>query len=79
LQPRSTSKARPRPMSRGNLCARNKPNRHLWLAEDRFANGSKTHVHGQRDLTPSTPGPSLDLAIVTLGMFLNRSPIVCGN
>src|SRR5258705_715376 len=40
--------------------ARNKPNRHLWLAEDRFANGSKTHVHGQRDLTPSAPGPSLD-------------------
>jgi hypothetical protein len=30
------------------------------LAEDRFANGSKTHVHGQRDLTPSAPGPSLD-------------------
>src|SRR5258705_663176 len=40
--------------------ARNKPNRHLWVAEDRFANGSKTHVHGQRDLTPSAPGPSLD-------------------
>ena len=40
--------------------ARNKPNRHLWMAEDRFANGSKTHVHGQRDLTPSAPGPSLD-------------------
>src|SRR5258705_845605 len=39
---------------------RNKPNRHLWLAENRFANGSKTHVHGQRDLTPSAPGPSLD-------------------
>jgi hypothetical protein len=30
------------------------------VAEDRFANGSKTHVHGQRDLTPSAPGPSLD-------------------
>jgi hypothetical protein len=30
------------------------------LAENRFANGSKTHVHGQRDLTPSAPGPSLD-------------------
>src|SRR3984885_12865821 len=40
--------------------ARNKPNRHLWLAEDRFANGSKTHVHGQRDLAPSAPSPSLD-------------------
>jgi hypothetical protein len=40
--------------------ARNKPNRHLWLAEDRFANGSKTHVHGQRDLTPSASGPSFD-------------------
>src|SRR5712691_6120228 len=40
--------------------ARNKPNRHLRLAEDRFANGSKTHVHGQRDLTPSAPRTSLD-------------------
>jgi hypothetical protein len=30
------------------------------LAEDRFANGSKTHVNGQRDLTPTAPGPSLD-------------------
>jgi hypothetical protein len=30
------------------------------MAEDRFANGSKTHVHGQRDLAPSAPGPSLD-------------------
>src|SRR6202034_728671 len=40
--------------------ARNKPNRHLWLAEDRFANGSKTHVHGERDLTPSAASPSLD-------------------
>jgi multidrug efflux system membrane fusion protein len=32
-------------MRRGNLCvapaARNKSNRHLWMAEDRFANGSK--------------------------------------
>jgi hypothetical protein len=43
-----------------SAAARNKPNRHLWVAEDRFANGSKTHVHGQRDLTPSAPGPSLD-------------------
>jgi hypothetical protein len=34
--------------------ARDKPDRHLWLAEDRFANGSKTHVHGERDLTPPT-------------------------
>src|ERR1700722_4085786 len=42
--------------------ARNKPNRHLWLAEDRFANGSKTHVHGQRDLTPAAPSPSLDFS-----------------
>src|SRR5260370_13436877 len=40
--------------------ARNKPNRHLWLAEDRFATGSTTHRRGQRDLTPSAPGPSLD-------------------
>src|ERR1700688_17706 len=40
--------------------ARDKPNRHLWMAEDRFANGSETHVRGQRDLTPSAPGPSLD-------------------
>src|SRR5580692_9193027 len=40
--------------------ARNKPDRHLWLAEDRFAKGSKTHVHGERDLTPSAPGPPLD-------------------
>jgi hypothetical protein len=30
------------------------------LAEDRFAQGSKTHVHGQRDLASSAPGPSLD-------------------
>jgi len=30
------------------------------MAEDRFANGSKTHVRSQRDLTPSAPGPSLD-------------------
>jgi len=27
------------------------------MAEDRFANGSKTHVHGQRDLTPSAMYP----------------------
>jgi hypothetical protein len=37
------------------------------MAEDRFANGSKTHVHGQRDLTPSTPGPSLDFGNGYLG------------
>src|ERR1700722_2073357 len=30
------------------------------MAEDRLANGSRTHVHGQRDLPPSAPGPSLD-------------------
>jgi hypothetical protein len=47
--------------------ARNKPNRHLWVAEDRFANGGKTHVHGQRDLAPSAPGPSLDLGNAYLG------------
>src|SRR5271170_5364249 len=47
--------------------ARNKPYRHLWLAEDRFANGSKTYVHGQRDLTPSAPGPSLDFGHGCLG------------
>src|ERR1700690_3007883 len=46
---------------------RNQPNRHLWLAKDRFANGSKTHVHGQRDLTPSAPGPSLDFRNSCLG------------
>src|ERR1700722_9395411 len=40
--------------------ARNKPDRHLWLAEDRFANGSKTHIHGERDFTASATGPSLD-------------------
>jgi hypothetical protein len=30
------------------------------MAEDRFAGGGKTHVHGQRDLTPSALGPSLN-------------------
>jgi hypothetical protein len=59
-------------MSRGNLslrsaAARNKPNRHLWMAEDRFANGSKTHVHGERDLAPSAPGSSLDFGNGYLG------------
>src|ERR1700722_16632090 len=46
-----------------SLCtaaARNKPNRYLWVSEDRLANRSKTHVHGQRDLAPSAPGPPLD-------------------
>src|SRR5580704_6660581 len=46
---------------------RNKPNRYLWLAEDRFAKGSKAHVHSQRDLAPSTPGPSLDFGNGCLG------------
>src|SRR5277367_3228068 len=45
--------------SLGGTAARNKPDRHLWLAEDRFAKGGKTHVHGERDLTASAPGPSL--------------------
>src|SRR5258706_7426094 len=40
--------------------ARHKPNRHLWMAEDRFANGSKTHVHRHGHLTSSAPGPALD-------------------
>src|SRR5580700_4270588 len=47
--------------------ARNKPNRHLRLAEDRFANGSKTHVHGQRDLTPAASGPAFDFCNGYLG------------
>src|SRR5580692_496858 len=47
--------------------ARNKPDRHLWLAEDRFASGSKTHVHGERDLTPAAPGPPLDFGNSYLG------------
>jgi hypothetical protein len=37
-----------------------KPNRHLWMAKDGFANGSKTHVHSQRDLAPSAAGASLN-------------------
>jgi hypothetical protein len=37
------------------------------LAEDRFANGSKTHIHSQRDLTPSAPSPSLDFGNRCLG------------
>src|SRR5580704_18152775 len=47
--------------------ARNKPNRHLRLTEDRFANGGETHVHGQRDLAPSASGPSLDFGNGYLG------------
>src|ERR1700689_2006095 len=47
--------------------ARNQPNRHLWMAEDRFANGSKAHIHGQCDLAPSAPGPSLDFRNGYLG------------
>src|SRR5882724_13350680 len=43
-----------------SVATRNEPNRNCRMAEDRFANGSKTHVHGERDLTPSAPGPSLD-------------------
>src|SRR5580693_611170 len=46
-----------------SLCtaaAGNKSNRHLWMSEDRFANRGKTHVHRQRDLTASAPGPPLD-------------------
>src|ERR1700733_938 len=30
------------------------------MAEDRFANCSKTHIHRQRDFTPSASAPSLD-------------------
>jgi hypothetical protein len=37
------------------------------MAEDRFASGSKTHVHSQRDLTPSAPAPSLDFGNSDLG------------
>src|SRR5271167_2576774 len=44
-----------------------KPNRHLWLGEDRFARGSKTHVHGQCYLTPAAPCPSLYLGNSYLG------------
>src|ERR1700694_153375 len=46
---------------------RNKTPCYLWLAEDRFANGSKTHVHGQCDLTPSAPGPPLGFGHGHLG------------
>src|SRR6202046_5666787 len=46
--------------SLGRAAARNQTNRDLRMAEDRFANGSKTHIRRQRDFTPSTPGPSLD-------------------
>src|SRR5580704_18237999 len=30
------------------------------MAEDRFANSGKTHIHRQGDFTSSAPGPSLD-------------------
>src|ERR1700679_179192 len=40
--------------------AGNEPDRDLWLTEDRLAKGGKTHVHGERDLTPSAPGAALD-------------------
>ena len=50
-----------------SAAARNKANRDLWMAKDRFADGSKTHVHGQRDLTPSAPAPSFDLGDGYLG------------
>jgi hypothetical protein len=45
----------------------NQPNRHLWVAEDRFANGRKTHIRSQRDLTPSAAGASLDFCNDRLG------------
>jgi len=47
--------------------ARHQPNRDLRVTEDRFANGGKTHVHCQRDLTTSAPGPSLDFGDCYLG------------
>jgi hypothetical protein len=37
------------------------------LAEDRFTNGRKTHVHGQRDLTPAASGSSLNFGNRCLG------------
>jgi hypothetical protein len=37
------------------------------LAEDRFTNGGKTHVHGECDLTASAPSPSLDFGNGYLG------------
>jgi hypothetical protein len=42
------------------------------MAKDRFAKRGKTDVHGQCDLTPSAPGASSIVAMVALGMFLNR-------
>src|SRR5271156_4624708 len=37
------------------------------MAEDRFANGGKTHIHRQRDFTPSAPGPALDFGNAYFG------------
>jgi hypothetical protein len=37
------------------------------MAKDRFAYGGETHVHGQRDLTPSAPAPSVDFGNGYLG------------
>src|SRR3984957_6389537 len=46
--------------SRRETATRNKPGRQFWVAEDPLSKGRKTHVHGHRDLTPSTPGSPLD-------------------
>jgi len=67
-------------MSRGNLCVEPPPEQAQPpppVGRRSLANGSKTHVHGERDLTPSAPARPSILAMVTFGMFLNRSPIVC--
>jgi hypothetical protein len=37
------------------------------MAEDRFADCGKTHIHSQRDLTSSAPGPSFDFGYGYLG------------
>src|ERR1700733_4739977 len=50
-----------------SAATRNEPNRHFRMAEDRFTKGSKTHVHGECDLTASAPGPSLDFGNGYLG------------
>ncbi|KUN40804.1 hypothetical protein AQJ27_40820 [Streptomyces olivochromogenes] len=50
-----------------SAASRNKTDRHFRLAEDCFADGCETHVHGQRDLTASTPGPTLDFGNAHLG------------
>jgi hypothetical protein len=41
-----------------SAAARNKPNRHLWMAEDRFADGTK-HMSTARAIS-LPPDPSLD-------------------